>query len=160
TTALTIIDALRNPSLFGGLPAFWSLDTWRAWLTFLRAVYGLPMDPADLDTFSKHTGRKAPRPGGYPEAVASTRRPAGKSAIAATLGAYEAATSTRRGTYALLVAQDERNARRTLFRYSCEPFQSVPAFAREVSKATETTLELASDVSLACYPCRPSAVRG
>jgi hypothetical protein len=157
---LTILDALRDPALFGGLAAFRNLDTWRAWLTFLRAVYGLPMDAADLEPFRKHTGRTTSRPGGYAEAVAITGRQSGKSAIAATLGAFEAATSQQAGTYALLVAQDERNARRTLFRYAVEPFQAVPVFSREVRKATEGTLELRSDVSLSCYPCRPSSVRG
>jgi hypothetical protein len=39
------------------------------------------------------------------------------------------------------------------------PF-SPSAFAREVSKATESVIELASDVSLAVYPARPASVRG
>src|SRR6185503_17500270 len=110
--------------------------------------------------FRRHTGRSEPRPGGYPGAVAITGRQSGKSAIAATVAAFEAATGTESGTFALLVAQDQRGAQRTLFRYAVEPFQSVPVFAREVSKATADVLELASGVSLACYPCRPAATRG
>jgi hypothetical protein len=36
----------------------------------LRAVYGLPMDEAQLASFRAHTGRAAPLPKGYAEAVA------------------------------------------------------------------------------------------
>lgn len=157
---MNIIEALRDSSLLGALPAFRSLDSWGAWLVFLKAVYGLALDGAEIETFRKHTGRTTPRPGGYPEAVCITGRQSGKSAIAAVLAAFEAATGTEGGTFALLVAQDQRGAMRTLFKYAVEPFQSVPSFAREVSRATNDTLELASGVSLSCYPCRPQAVRG
>jgi hypothetical protein len=157
---VTILDALGDPSLFGGLPAFRDLSSWSSWLVFLRAIYGVPLERDDLAKFQKHTGRTTPRPGGYPEAVCITGRQSGKSAIAATVAAYEAATGTEGGTFALLVAQDQRGAQRTLFRYAVEPFQSVPAFAREVSKGTADVLELSSGVTLACYPCRPAAVRG
>ena len=61
---MNIIDALRDPALFGSLPEFQDLSTWRPWLTWLRAVYGLPMDDEDLALFRKHTGRMQPREGG------------------------------------------------------------------------------------------------
>jgi hypothetical protein len=154
------VAALADPELLGALPAFRDLSTWRPWLAFLRAVYGLAMDDEDLARFRKHTGRSAPRAGGYPEAVVITGRQSGKSAIAATVCAFEAATGQKRGTFALLVAQDERGVKRTLFNYAREPFREVPVFAREVVRETADTLDLASGVSLACYPCRPAAVRG
>lgn len=157
---MKILDALHDPEALGSLPAFSDLSTWRPWLAFLKAVYGLPMDVHDLNTFQEHTGRTAPREGGYAEAVAITGRQSGKSAIAALACAFEAATGSVRGTYALLVAQDERGVKRTLFSYAREPFRSVESFAREVVKETADTLELASGVTLACYPCRPAAVRG
>lgn len=156
----TILDDLRDPALLGALPAFRNLTTWARWFVLLKAVYGLPLDADELEEFRRHTGREQPRPDGYPETVCITGRQSGKSTVAAAVCAFEAVTSTQAGTFALLVAQDERNARRTLFRGAIEPFQFVPVFAREVSKATESTLELASGVSLACYPCRPAAVRG
>ena len=36
----------------------------------------------------------------------------------------------------------------------------MPVFSRELVRETADTLELASGVTLACYPCRPAAVRG
>jgi hypothetical protein len=158
-SAPTILDALRDRRLLGGLPAFQDLTTWAPWLTFLKVTYGLGLTSDELATFRRHTGRQTPRVGGYPEAVCIVGRQSGKSRIAANVAAYEAAVSANRGSYALLVSQDQRSAMRSLFKYAVEPFQ-LPAFAREVSKATETALELASDVTLATYPCRAAAVRG
>jgi hypothetical protein len=48
-----------------------------------------------LETFRAHTGRAAPLPGGYSEAVAIVDRQSGKSRIAGTLAAYEAALAGR-----------------------------------------------------------------
>ena len=81
--AMTILDALADPALFGSLPAFNDLSTWRPWLAWIRAVYGLPMDATDLELFRKHTGRQQPRIGGYPEAVCIVGCQSGKSLIAA-----------------------------------------------------------------------------
>ncbi len=54
---MTLVDALRDPALFGPLfdPA-----TWGAWLVFLKAVFGLPMTEADCAVYAKHTGRTTP----------------------------------------------------------------------------------------------------
>jgi hypothetical protein len=45
---LTPIDALRDRRLFGALPEFRDLRTWSRWLVFLKAVFGLPLDEAEL----------------------------------------------------------------------------------------------------------------
>jgi hypothetical protein len=88
---MNILEALADRHLFGALPAFRDLTTWRAWETFLAAVYGLPMSEAEIETFRRHTGRSQPRPGGYSEAVAIVGRHSGKSQVAAMLVVYEAA---------------------------------------------------------------------
>ena len=43
-----LVEALHDPTSLGGLPAFRDLTSWRAWVVFLKAVYGLPLDPADF----------------------------------------------------------------------------------------------------------------
>jgi hypothetical protein len=104
---VNIIEALADPQLFGGLPEFRDLSTWRPWLAFLRAVYGLPMDEVDLALFREHTGRQAPQPGGYPEAVVITGVQSGKSQVAGIVGVHEAAQAAavgRRGLFVPLVA--------------------------------------------------------
>jgi hypothetical protein len=39
-----IIQAIHHPDLFGSLPALHSLQTWTSWITWLKAVFALPMD--------------------------------------------------------------------------------------------------------------------
>ena len=159
---MLITDALADRNVFGALPAFRDLGPWAPWITFLRAVYGLPFEtPAELATFRAHTGRTAPRSGGYSEAIAVVGRQAGKSQVAATLAVFEAIKASRaeaRGTWAVLVAQDQRSALRTLFGYCVEPF-GLPMLAAAVVGRTADTLALESGVSLAAYPCRPASVR-
>jgi len=41
TTDATIIETIEDRQLFGAHPAFKNLTTWRSWLFFLKAVYGL-----------------------------------------------------------------------------------------------------------------------
>ncbi len=94
--------------------------SWDSWRTFIRVVYGLPLDEADLAIFQKHTGRTNPRPGGYPEAVAIVGVQSGKTCVAAALADY-AALAGERGTHALLVGQDHRGAMRALARYARDP---------------------------------------
>jgi len=160
---LTIIDALQDPALFGGLSAFEDPDSWRSWLAWLRAVYGLPMGAADRELFRQHTGREEPREGGYAEAVSIVGAQAGKSQVAATVGVYEAARAVmagERGVYVPLVAQDLRGAQRALFRYVQEAVEGSELLRREVVRETTTELELSGGVTIAVYPCRPAAIRG
>lgn len=163
---MNILQALEQPQLFAGLPAFRDLSTWRPWLTFLAALYGLPLAPEEEAQFCRHTGRSryAPPEAGWREAVVITGRQSGKSRIAALVASYEAAMAAREPDrtelYALLIAQDQRASLRTLLRYAVAPFESVPALERSVTSQTADALTLASGVVLAAYPCRPAAVRG
>ena len=52
-----IIEALRHPKIFR--PLLGDLQTWEAWVVFLKAVFGLAMDPAELELYRKCTGRKS-----------------------------------------------------------------------------------------------------
>ncbi|MCC7033835.1 MAG: hypothetical protein IT179_13500 [Acidobacteria bacterium] len=167
---MTIIEALAHPGLLGALPCFASLATWRPWLVYLAAVYGLPFAALDvvgvseadaLALWQQHTGRTTydPPAGGYPEAVAIVGVQSGKTRVSAALAAYEALRGAP-GTHALLIAQDQRSALRTLLRYVREPFAAVPSCRAEVVSETTDSIELARGVTIAAYPCRPAAVRG
>jgi hypothetical protein len=171
---MNIIDALQAPHLLGALPAFRDLSTWRAWIVFLKATYGLPMDAAEEATFFTHTGRAyTPPTDGWSEVVCITGRQSGKTRAAATIAAYEAMTGDAEpdGTeiYALLIAQDQRSALRTLFSYAASPFDLVPSLRAMVPtgwralwrKARKSdSLTLSNGWRLAAYPGRPAAARG
>lgn len=164
--ALSILEAIEDRNLFGGLPAFRDLATWRPWLVFLRAAYGEPLDRDGLELFKRHTGRTtyAPPKGGFPEVVCIVGRQSGKTRIASTIAAYEAVLADREPDrselYAVLTAQDQRAALRALFGYARAPFEMVPVLKRSVADVRADSLRLKSGVTLATYPCRPAAVRG
>jgi Terminase large subunit, T4likevirus-type, N-terminal len=161
---VTITEALRDRNLFGALPAFRDLSSWSSWIVFLKAVYGIALDPGELAVFTKHTGRLTPRPSGYSEAVAVVGRQSGKTRCAALLATFEAITAEPEGDrtelYALLVAQDHRAALRSLLRYAAAPFALAPMLAQVVVTQTADTITLTNGATIAAYPCRPAAVRG
>jgi hypothetical protein len=158
---MNIIEAIHDPQLFG--PTLKQAGSWKPWLAFLRAVYGLPMDTADLARFRHHTGRQAPRLGGYPEAVCIVGCQSGKSQIAALVGVYEAMGAVlagQRGVYVPLLAQDLRGAQRALFGYVKNAVANSPVLSHEVVRETQDGIELSGGVTLTVYPCRPAAIRG
>jgi hypothetical protein len=156
--AFSIVDAMRA-RIFGIEGASWS-----AWRTFTKALYGLPLDAAELELFCKCTGRSkyAPSPTGFAEAVVITGRQSGKSRIAALLADYEAVRAERieGDLYALMISQDQRAALRVLFSYARAPFERVPVLKRSVVSQTADAIRLDTGVILAAYPCRPQGVRG
>jgi hypothetical protein len=162
---VNILHAVADPKLFGASPVFADLTSWRPWLTFLAASYGLPLDAEGAALFCKATGRSRydPPPGGWAEAVAIVGRQAGKTRVGALLAAFEAAFAPRSGDgelYALLLAQDHRAAVRTAFAYLRGLFDSSPILRATVVRETSDTLDLANGLRVACYPCRPASVRG
>ena len=62
---MDIISAIYSEKLFK--PCFRDLDTWNAWLTLLKALFGLPMSEDDFSLFKRCTGREKPSEGGYRE---------------------------------------------------------------------------------------------
>jgi hypothetical protein len=91
-----------------------------------------------------------------------TGRQSGKSRVAAAIATFEAIAARDDGgnAYALLVAQDQRSACRTLFAYAAEPFNVSPALRSSVVNKVADALTLRNGMVVACYPCRPGAVRG
>ncbi len=85
----TIIDWIQNPQRFGR--EFKDLSTWQNWLTFLKAMYGLPFDDtAELESYRHFTGRMTPPEKSFDEAWLLCGRRGGKSRMAATIAAFEA----------------------------------------------------------------------
>jgi hypothetical protein len=172
---MTILEALADRNLFGGLRPFRDLSTWHAWAVFLAAVYGLPLSTLEpfglteddaFEVYRRHTGRTAytPPAGGHREAVLIVGRQAGKDRIASVVQAYEAMTAPAdedaAETYALAICQDARAAMRTQLAYVKAPFRRLPMLKQLVTSETRDSLLLRTGVTLASYPCRPQAVRG
>jgi len=78
--------------------------TWEPWRTFWRAVYALPMSEADLERFTRHTGRQAPPRAPVREAWLIVGRRGGKSRSAALAALYQGI----RQDYTKILAPGER----------------------------------------------------
>ncbi|CAN5365954.1 hypothetical protein BH23GEM2_BH23GEM2_20930 [soil metagenome] len=92
----TILDMMDAGGLTG--------PSWDAWRVFWRAVYGLPMDPGDLETFTRHTGRQTPPTTPQREAWLIVGRRGGKSRMAALAALYQGI----RHDYSKMLAPGER----------------------------------------------------
>jgi hypothetical protein len=163
-----IIACLRDPALFGGLPQFRDLSSWRAWIVVLKAVFGLPLDEDELVIYGRHTQRPEPPADEVDEAALICGRRSGKSMIAALIAVYLALIPDWREYLApgeaatvALVAQNTRAAVRALFAYARGIIFGVPALRREVTRETFDTLEFGRRRSaIAVWPSTHRSIRG
>ena len=84
---MNIIDAIHDERLFRGL--FKDLTTWRAWMVFLKALFGIPIDdPADMALFRDATGLMEQPTEKIKECAVICGRRSGKSFISALIAVY------------------------------------------------------------------------
>jgi hypothetical protein len=161
---LTILDAIRDPKLFGA----WFRDpsTWRAWFAFLAALFALPMGAEALALYQRHTGRTEPPTAPVGEAWVVVGRRGGKSLIAALVAVFLAAfrdysavlAPGERGTVMVLAA-DRRQAR-TVLRYVAAFFDSLPMLSRMVESRRAEAIHLRNHVSVEVHTASYRSVRG
>jgi hypothetical protein len=161
---MTILDAIHDPLLFR--PLFKSLDTWRAWLTVLRAVFGLPMPEEDLPLFQHLTGREAPPDQQVQECWLVVGRRGGKSFIVSLMAVFLACFKDyrpslgpgERGTL-MVIATDRRQAR-TIMRYLTALLQSVPMLAAMIERQDSESIDLNNRVSIEITTASYRTIRG
>jgi Terminase large subunit, ATPase domain len=147
------------PSIIEAIDTVWQAwfrdrESWAPWFTFLRAVFGLPMDGVDRELFERHTGRTEILPRGFREVWVRVGRRSGKSLIAATIAVFLSVfrdwsdfAVPGESAVVLVLASDRRQAR-VIFRYAKALLQRVPALAPMVTRETEEIIELANGISL------------
>ncbi len=69
-SALTILDTMQDPALFG---TWFQGESWSAWKVFLSALFGLRIDKAAMKIYQRHTGRKSAPEGPCKEAWLRSR---------------------------------------------------------------------------------------
>src|SRR5215469_14148479 len=142
---LSIIDCIEDPNVWA--PWFRDKRTWAAWFAFLRAMFGLRMNEAELDIFRQCTGRTAPRSGGYLESTLVIGRRGGKSLVLALIAAYLACfpdwapflAPGERG-HIVVIAADKKQAQ-SIFRY-LKALLSIPLLADLIERETLESLDL------------------
>lgn len=161
---LSIVDALRDPKLFGS--AFPDVSTWRAWRAFLKALFALPLDDGDLELFRRHTGRSRPPSEPMREAWVVVGRRGGKSRVAALVAVFVACfrdysrmlAPGERGVVMLLAA--DRKQARTLLRYVTGLLDGSPVLSSMVRTRLKETISLTNGLDIEIHTSNYRSVRG
>jgi hypothetical protein len=124
----------------------------------------LRLSKAERTFFTSVTGRSYdPPPGGWTETAIIRGVRSGKSSIAAAVADYESLFPVSPPPLgeadAILVAQDQRGALRTLLSYARSPFERSDVLKGKVVQDVADVLKPSTRISLAAYPSRPEAVR-
>ena len=142
---MNVIDAVRDPKVFG---QFFRGATWDAWQVFLAALFGLPMRPEQLAIYQPHTGRSAPPTRPSREAWLVIGRRGGKSFVLAVIAVFLACFFDWRpflgpgevGTI-MIVAADRRQAR-VIMRYCLGLLEFIPMLKRQIEGTTQESISL------------------
>ncbi len=159
---MTILESLADANLFARF--FQPRETWGAWLAFMAAVYGLPIDGNALALYQRHTGRTTRPTAPAREAWVIVGRRGGKSRVAALLAVYAAAfrryqlAPGERGV-AMVIAADRRQAR-VVFRYVAALFDGCPMLASLVAERTREALRLTNGIDIEIHTASYRSVRG
>lgn len=159
---ITIDRALLDPNLLGAALA--DPTSWSAWLTTLKAAFGLHLNDDELQCFASIAGDRKPPPHRVRELWAIIGRRGGKSCIAAALGVYAACfvqyklAAGEHGVVLILAASQAQA--RTVFQYSLAFLQSSPVLRQELLDATRSEIRLRSGISISIHSTSFRNIRG
>lgn len=161
---MNIIEAINSEKLFR--PAFRDLTTWSAWLTLLKALFGLPMSEDDLALFTRCTGRERPPEGEFKELWAIVGRRGGKSFIMSVVASYLALfynykqhlAPGERGVVQVIAA--DRAQAQVILGYIRGLLESNPVFGQYVEQSLKESIDLTNGISIEVMSCSYRSVRG
>jgi hypothetical protein len=160
----TILEAMDHPDIWRK----WFRDkpSWAAWRSFQAAMDGLPLSETELETFRRHTGRSAPRKGGYNEALIVVGRRGGKSLQLSVKAVHVAVFRDWRPylapgerAFVVVIAADRRQAR-TIMGYVRALLKETPALAVLVEKDNAEDIELSNGITIEVATCSYRTIRG
>jgi len=162
---ISIIDAIQDQALFGGL--FKDISTWRPWLVFLRALFGLPIeDPEDMKLFRDCTGLLEPPKERIKECAAICGRRSGKSFISALVAVFLACFKDwtpylNRGERGMIfiIAVDRYQAR-IIKEYVSAILDSTPLLRKLVKDDRKETITLKNKVTIEIKTNSYRSIRG
>lgn len=158
---MTILQALR--SIFA---PWFKGNSWQAWLSFLAALFGLPMNDAQAEIFRRHTGRSALPAASAKEGWLIVGRRGGKSLIAALVAVYLACfrdylpfLGPGEVATIMVIAADRRQAR-VIMRYVAGFFDHIPMLSALVANQTKESIELSNRVVIEIHTASFRSTRG
>lgn len=166
TRKMNILDAIGDKDVFGSLPEFASLDTWKTWLVWLKATFAIPMDQGELAVYQQCTGRTVPPATPPSEVYSIIGRRGGKSYVSALVACYLAGfeeyekylhTGER---LAILILARDRDQSKIVFNYISGILLAVPALRAKVIASRADEIELEGGVLILVKTSDYRAVRG
>jgi hypothetical protein len=160
---LNIIQTIEDKAYFGSL--FQDQSTWANWKTFLKALFGLAIEPTELEFFWQHTGRKVAPTKPFSEAFCIAGRRAGKSRIAALVAVYLALFRDWTKYLAagevgwIFIISSDRNQSRNVLNYVKE-FLRLPAFRDLVDKELSSSIRLKNNIEIEVRTASFRSIRG
>jgi len=165
---ITVVEAMRDPRLFGDL--FQPADSWKAWVTALKALKSLPLEPEEVEAYIRHTGRTLTPETAAREAAWVIGRQGGKSNVAALLAVHQACfidhsayLKPRQRAVVMLLAQ-HRKGSGALFGSVLGLLEHVPALKGMIVKVQDApddkSIKLSNGVTIEVFPAHYKSVRG
>lgn len=161
---INILQAISDTNLFK--PWFKNEATWRAWMAFLAALFGLDMGTKGREIYKDCTKRPLLPTKQVSEAWLVIGRRGGKSFIAslvavflACFGDYSKYLAPGETGIIMLIAADRKQAR-VLMRYISSLFNNVQLLKPLIAKETMESIELTNSINIEVHTCNFRTVRG
>jgi len=141
-------------------------STWQPWITFLSALFALPMSEADAEIFRKHTGRTVMQSRQAREGWLVVGRRGGKSLISALVAVFLACFKDYRQylapgeTATIMILAADRKQSRTLMRYINGFIENIPMLSALVVNQTQESIELSNRVCIEIHTASFRSTRG
>jgi hypothetical protein len=159
-----IDGALLDHKLLGA--ALGPPDTWRTWLTVLRATFGLPLLGEDRKRFAEIAGDRSPPPHRVSELWALAGRGSGKSRMAGATCAFISTFEDHRRRLApgetgcVLCVSPTVGQSRLVFSYALAFLQRSKILAQKIVSTTASEIRLDGNIVIATHPASFRSVRG
>jgi hypothetical protein len=159
-----VLRSMTDPELFG--PHFQPAESWQAWQTVVKVLFGVPLTNDELPLFRKATGRSQSFAGPLSEAWLLVGRRSGKSRtlslIATALACFRDYTPFlapgERAVVAVLAA--DRDQAQTIFGYVRALLTQTAMLAPLVERETADEITLSNRVVIGIYTSSYRSIRG
>jgi len=161
---MDIVKACFSEKLFK--PCFRILGTWAAWMTLLKALFGLSMTKGDLSLFKRCTGRSKAPEGEFKEFWAIVGRRGGKSFISAIMAVYLALfydykqylAPGEKGVIQIIAA--DRSQAQVILSYTKGILHSNPVFEQYIESELKESIDLTNGICITVMSASFRLVRG
>lgn len=159
---MNIIEAIHSEKIFK--PLFKDLETWRSWMTFLKALFALPIQDDERQLLKLCTGLdEVPSPSREAYVIAGRR--SGKSTVTALIAIYLALFKDWTKYFApgerpfiFIIGVNKAQCR--IVKSYCEAILSLKTFKPMVKKVLAESIELQNGITIEIRPCSFRSLRG